>query len=79
MIQVANSSSILAYDYDKLRSRLVVQYKNADPTKRSLYEYSNVTEEEYKLMCINTSVGKATKERVWYKEGWNRFNESRIE
>jgi len=56
MTQVANSSTVVAYDYDKQREALKVEY-----IKTGLYEYYNVSEDEYKIMCLNTSPGKQSK------------------
>jgi len=63
MTQVANSSTVVAYDYDKQREALKVEY-----IKTGLYEYYNVSEDEYKIMCLNTSPGKAIKELIKGKE-----------
>lgn len=59
MIQVANSSSVIAYDYDKQRQTLIVEYN-----KTGLYEYYDVTPSEFNILSLNTSVGKAIKDLI---------------
>lgn len=63
MIQVANSSTVVAYDYDKLREALIVEY-----FKTGKYIYYGVSEDEYKIMQLNTSPGKAIKDLIKGKE-----------
>ncbi len=63
MTQVANSSTVVAYDYDKMRNALIVEY-----FKTGKYIYYGITEDEYKIMQLNTSAGKAIKELIKGKE-----------
>ena len=63
MIQVANSSSVIAYKHDNQRQALIVEY-----IKTGLYEYYNISEDDYKLLELNTSVGKAIKDLIKGKE-----------
>lgn len=63
MIRVANSSTIAAYSYDQKRNALKVEYM-----KTGWYEYYNISQEEYNMMSINTSPGKAIKYLVKGKE-----------
>lgn len=63
MIQVANSSTVVAYDYDKTREALIVEYH-----KTGKYIYYGISEEDYKIMQLNTSAGKAIKDLIKGKE-----------
>jgi hypothetical protein len=63
MIQVANSSTVVAHDYDKTRDAMIVEY-----FKTGKYIYYGITEDEYKIMCLNTSPGKAIKDLIKGKE-----------
>ena len=63
MIQVENSTSVISYGYNKEKNALLVRYH-----KSGNYEYSGVTEDQYKLIGINSSPGKAIKDLIKGKE-----------
>ena len=63
MTQVENSTSVISYGYDKEDNSLLVLYH-----KSGLYKYPNITEDQYKLIGINSSPGKAIKDLIKGKE-----------
>ncbi len=69
LLQISNSSSVVAMGFDEPRGVIIIQYhpfKKKEPVpdekpQEEFYEYSNCTQDEFDTIFLAESIGKMAK------------------